>query len=1407
MPYPVRLTAILLIAAAASHATDTVTVAQTTVTLKTWAEGPPDENPYMELFPSYNPILYPYTWRDNFTSNTSDVSWRELTLENEYLFCRVLPDLGGHLYSCLDKINNTEMFYANPVVRKGYVGLRGAWVAMGIELNFPVGHSMVTVSPISFGTDTRPDGSAGVWVADRDRQTGMEWRVEFVLHPGSTALEQDVWLYNPGESRQPYYFWSDAELILADLNDTFEFPTNIIGTHGFTFLDSWPISQMGVDQRILNNYPIGQGLFSYGSNEPFHAAYHPSTKTATVHYADPAAVPGKKLWTWGTTGTGDNAYYESILTENYYPSFEIQSGTTPNQETRLWLNPQGGQSFTEYWMPARGLDGITRANLNGVLYLGRTTSNSQPALMVEFNPNEAISGATVEILNGSTAVYQEPVSLTPAVTYSRTVTGIVNNATYTFELLDSTGAALMSHTENQYDALPSSGVTLGNQPPPDLTSISSEQDFLFQTSYYEQYAEYVEAESAYNQGLELFPNSVALRKGSGRLAYLSARYDDAATLLGQAAAQDPSDHETQYYLGLAYAALGRTSSAMNELTGITSTTDFGAAASLELACLNAASGNQPAALSLLQTVNTVRSAGMQAAILRHQNATAQASSLVAQWRASDPTDLLLRSEATLLGTPDATLSSDLGAEPERVLNIVEDYMRLGFYADAITLLTATYPDVPENQREPGSVTPQNHPLIAYYRGYCRQQLGQSAMADYAAASAMSSLYIFPSRDSSFAVLRAAIQANASDATAHYLLGLLYISRRQVDNAISEWEAARAVNPSLPTLLRDLGRAYLDMKDDPTTALPILAAGLQLDPSNSDMNSAYSEAQNKTQTLSACSLTLTSPSTVALSAAASQFTVSFTGSSTCAWFGVGYGGWITATTTASGSGSGSITYAVAANSGLSSRTQTLIVAGHPINVTQAAASCSYSLTSTSASPPAAGTSFTVGVNFPSDACSWSASSPSSWASVTSSGATVNITVAANRGLPRNTTLTIAGQPFTITQDGAATGPTGLGFYTLTPCRIVDTRTGQNKTGAFGPPAVTGQATRDFPLSGACGIPATAQAYSLNFTAVPQGPLAWLSVWPSGDAYPNVSTLNTPDGSIIANAAIVPAGANGSVTVLTAETTDLIIDTNGYFAAPDGQELAFYTLPPCRIADTRMGQSKTGAFGPPSLAAQTSRDFPIQSSDCNIPPTAQAYSLNFTAVPSGPLPWLSAWPAGEAYPNVSTLNSPKGTTLANAAIVPKGSNGAITVLPGAATDLIVDINGYFAPPISGALHFYPVTPCRVADTRRSQGKPDPFGPPSLAASLTRDFPIQSSPCGIPPTAAAYALNITVVPQGPLQFLSIWPSGEPYPNVSTLNSTDGSTLANAAIVPAGVNGAITVLAGNPTDLIIDINGYFAP
>jgi probable HAF family extracellular repeat protein len=368
---------------------------------------------------------------------------------------------------------------------------------------------------------------------------------------------------------------------------------------------------------------------------------------------------------------------------------------------------------------------------------------------------------------------------------------------------------------------------------------------------------------------------------------------------------------------------------------------------------------------------------------------------------------------------------------------------------------------------------------------------------------------------------------------------------------------------------------------------------------------------------------------------------------------------------------------------------------------------------------------------------------------------------------------------------------LQLVTVTPCRLVDTR----QTG--GP--IQGGSSRSFtvPALGGCHIPSTAGAYSLNVTVVPPGPLSYLTIWPTGQSQPTTSLLNSTDGRTKANAAIVPAGTSGAVSVYVSNTTNVILDIDGYFEPPASGTYQFYPLTPCRLVDTR---GADGELGGPRLVAQTARSFPLLMSSC-IPAGLHpnAYSLNFTVIPSPsgqPLGYLTVWPTGETQPGVSTLNNPTATVVANAAIVPAGTSGAIDVYPSNTTDLLIDIDGYFAPAGTGGLSMYPAAPCRVLDTRQSGG--------SFVGE--KNVNVVGSACAPPSSAAAYIFNATVVPPGSMPYLTLWPNGEPQPTVSTLNAPDGFITSNMAIVPT-TNGSIDAYAKSLTQLLLDISGYFAP
>jgi hypothetical protein len=374
-------------------------------------------------------------------------------------------------------------------------------------------------------------------------------------------------------------------------------------------------------------------------------------------------------------------------------------------------------------------------------------------------------------------------------------------------------------------------------------------------------------------------------------------------------------------------------------------------------------------------------------------------------------------------------------------------------------------------------------------------------------------------------------------------------------------------------------------------------------------------------------------------------------------------------------------------------------------------------------------------------------------------------------------------------------TGMRFVPAQPCRAADTR---NASGAFGGPRIAGGTTRTFVISNsACNIPPTALAYALNIAVVPAGPLGYITVWPAGQNQPLASTLNSLDGRVKSNAAIVPAGTGGAISVFASNTTELVLDITGYFVPVTvSSALAFYPLTPCRIADTR---NATGLLGGPSLAGGETRTLPVRSATaCNVPASAQAYSLNFAAVPKGPLGYVTAWGSAQSMPPVSTLNAPTGTVTANAAIVPAGAFGSIDVFASNATDLIVDINGYFADMTTGGLSLYNVTPCRVLDTRVPAG--------ALPFSGQRTVPVSAAACGIPLAAQAHVVSATVVPPGPLGYLTLWAQGESQPTVASLNALDGAVTSNLAIVPT-TNGSMSSFSSNPVHLVLDISGYFAP
>jgi tetratricopeptide (TPR) repeat protein len=818
-----------------------VSVRPDVLLLPTYEEAFPDTIPPFPVFSPGDQRVYPYTMRNGFTKKRFQHEWRALRLENEYLSCIVLPDLGGHLYSCKDKISGQEMFHANPTVKKAAVGLRGSWIAMGIEMNFPVGHTWTAVSPVDFATIQNPDGSASIWVGDIDRVDEMQWRVEFVLRPGSAVLEQNVHLDNRSEIRHRYYWWNNAGIARVDDKTRFIYPTHLVATHGGAEIDTWPVNSAGVDMSLVGNHKDGGiALFAHGSREPFMAVYHPSLRTGTVHYADVQLVPGKKVWSWGREG---DKWAAAELSDNNTSYLEMQAGVFENQETYGFLEAGETRKFSEYWMPVRELGGVSRANLEGVLNLARSSdAGGRIQLVIEFNANHKIPGAKLRIMDGANAVFEESANLDPAVTFTKILKGLASTPQYTFQLLDGAGQVLLTHTENQYDALSAKDVKLGAQPGPnpDPANLNSPSDFLKLGQFHELQGHPVLARSAYRQGLQRFPDDADLNRAMGRLDLTENRFEDAVKELTRAKTSAADAGEIHYYLGVAYTHLGDDAKARPEFESVSPQQPLHAAAIEALAGLLARAQDNAGSLKLIESLlaahpDMLRAGEMEVALLRRLGQPEKARQRLAVLRLMDPTNSAMRYEQARLEQDDPALWLHLGADPERVLNLAAGYMELGFYDEALALLSRKYSSPADSLvSEPGAVLPQNYPLVAYYRAYCMLKLGLTPSKDLDEASAGPTEYVFPSRPSTFPVLRYALQQNPSDATALFLLGELYLASEDVDQAISAWQQARGIGFRRPELYRDLGRALLDLKKDAKSGMQVYQEGQKIASSDPEL---------------------------------------------------------------------------------------------------------------------------------------------------------------------------------------------------------------------------------------------------------------------------------------------------------------------------------------------------------------------------------------------------------------------------------------------------------------------------------------------------------------------------------------------------------------------------------------------
>ncbi len=496
--------------------------------------------------------------------------------------------------------------------------------------------------------------------------------------------------------------------------------------------------------------------------------------------------------------------YKRRLTDNGNLFVEIQSGLFTDQETWGFLKPEQSRTFAEYWIPFRNLGGVTRATTDAVLYAARRKDSSGKLVFaVELNATRAIAGARIRILNGGKVVKESSVDLDPAVNW----TGAVDAASmqpYEVQLSTTKARVLLDQIEGVYDAGIPAGTKPGLQKLVDWNGPETESLLVNREKYRESGGQLAFAQNDSNLGMRRFPKNPAFEKAAGRLALSLLRFDEAVTDMQKVLAKMPLDPEALYTAGAAQAEMGRDSEARALFSKVGIASEFGPAATLELAFLAARAHDDSKALKLLEPLSgdpgrAPRIAGLRIALRRRTGSKDLAIQLFKRWNVLAPENALLRYEGTLLGVDDPALWSYLAGDGERVLDIADEYIRLGMWEDALAILKHNYAADDPQFLEPGAVPPQKSALIAYYRAYCKMILKQDPADladDWRVAMGLGTQYMFTNRASAVAVLRAATERNPSDATAHALLGDLDLYSFRIDDARVEWEKAVGLNGKL-----------------------------------------------------------------------------------------------------------------------------------------------------------------------------------------------------------------------------------------------------------------------------------------------------------------------------------------------------------------------------------------------------------------------------------------------------------------------------------------------------------------------------------------------------------------------------------------------------------------------------------
>jgi tetratricopeptide (TPR) repeat protein len=801
-----------------------VHVSEQTITIPTYLVDPPSVLPRFYEGRAHQGVqrrMYPYPMNDNMTGKKEDRDYNIIYLENEYIKVGIMPDLGGRIYSAVDKTNGYNYFYRNDVIKPSLIGMVGFWISGGNAWGYPHHHGPHTVEAMDHTIEHGDDGRVTLWISYTERMHRLRMLCGYTLYPNSSVIDMVIRPFNPTPYVHSFLFWANPS-VHTDTTYQVIFPPSVeyVTQHHKNEMTTWPIADRyynrfdytGKDISMWKNTGVPSSFFSWKPQEDFFGGYDHGKQAGTAWIGNHHTMPGMKFWADGNNPAG--VRFNSALTDDSGQYIELMAGAfTDNQPDYSWIQPYEGKDVVMTWFPIRLLGGLIEANRNAALNM---VAGSSGGVDLMLNTTRLYEKATVSLLHDGTEVLREVITISPSLPYTKTITlsGDVQKENLLLSLTDREGNIVITHQPK-----PAPGNTMPQplKSPPAPEEVKSVEELYLHGLRLDQFHNAsISSYPYYEEALRRDPGDYRVNTQLGQLYAKRKMFEEAEQHLQTAVDRitmrytRSKDSEAQYYLGVVKRQLGKDKEAYDLFYDASWNTAWYGPAFHQLAELDCKKGDFEKALEHIDraiSANSlnVKAMALRATILRKlgrlDEAFAYAEHLVAKDRllCQPRNETYLVSAQRHRGTNANEylheLSTIMNDRVQTYLEFATDYSNCGLYGEAIDILTRL------------EAKGEQYPELWYHLGYYHSLKGEKEKAAtyFKEASLKPHDRCFPFRDESFAAFNEALTYYPDDAMIYYYLGTM-LYEQQPEKAVALWEKSAELNPGFYITQRNLAWA-------------------------------------------------------------------------------------------------------------------------------------------------------------------------------------------------------------------------------------------------------------------------------------------------------------------------------------------------------------------------------------------------------------------------------------------------------------------------------------------------------------------------------------------------------------------------------------------------------------------------